>query len=106
MGDQPRDIRALVADLDGAPTLSASPLTSLHELVHAFNLKSKSEVAPCFTRLVKMALRGARFNKRRAARILGQPNSMAAHGNGDCKGKEKEGGNFKIRSRDGGCWRK
>jgi hypothetical protein len=78
---------------------------SVHELAHAFNLKSKSEGkgATRFTRLAKTTLSGVRVDERRVAQILGKPKPPLAYGTGDRKGKGKGKGKVagKIRPRDG-----
>lgn len=99
-------MRAFVADLDGAPTLSLPPMTremrkSVHELANAFNLKSKSEGknATRYTRLVKTTRSGVQVDERKVAQILERPKPPPAHGSANGKGKGKAG--IKIRPRDG-----
>jgi hypothetical protein len=73
---------------------------SVHELAHAFNLKSKSEGKgeTRFTRLAKTTLSGVRVDEREVAQILGKPKSPP-YGSGD--GKNKGKARSKIRPRDG-----
>lgn len=99
-------MRRFVEDLGAAPTLSLPPMEphvrkSVHELAHAFNLRSKSEGngAARFTTLVKTTLSGVQVNERKIAWILGKPPPPPDGGNG--KGKGKAGPGVKIRPRDG-----
>lgn len=106
-------IRNFVTDLGGAPTLSLPPMTremrkSVHEIAHAFSLKSKSEGkgATRFTKLAKTTLSGAWVDERKIADILRKSKlPQSPHGNGDRKGKGKSKGKskvgIKIRPRDG-----
>ena len=98
-------MRNFVADLGSASTLSLPPMTkharkSVHEIAHAFNLKSKSEGSgeTRFTTLIKTTLSGVQVDERKIARILGRPLPPASAAYG--KGKGKAGVN-KIRARDG-----
>ena len=108
-------IRNFVTDLGGAPTLSLPPMTremrkSVHEIAHAFSLKSKSEGkgATRFTKLARTTLSGAWVDERKIADILRKSKlPQPPHGNGDRKGKGKDKSKgkskvgVKIRPRDG-----
>ncbi|KAI9448836.1 hypothetical protein BJY52DRAFT_1364366 [Lactarius psammicola] len=93
------NMRRFVEDLGGAPTLELPPMArharkSVHELAHAFNLKSKSEGygAARYATLIKTTLSGVRVDERKVARILGKPPPAQVHGSGGDKGKGKGGG--------------
>ncbi|KAI9429450.1 hypothetical protein BJY52DRAFT_1423386 [Lactarius psammicola] len=79
------NMRRFVEDLGGAPTLELPPMArharkSVHELAHAFNLKSKSEGygAARYTTLIKTTLSGVRVYERKVARIWGKPAAAQA----------------------------
>ncbi|KAI9465380.1 hypothetical protein BJY52DRAFT_1221034 [Lactarius psammicola] len=78
-------MRRFVEDLGDDATLSLPPMArharkSVHELAHAFNLKSKSEGngAARYTTLIKTTLSGVRVYERKVARIWGKPAAAQA----------------------------
>ncbi|KAF8268210.1 hypothetical protein EI94DRAFT_1728370 [Lactarius quietus] len=104
-----KHMRAFVTDLDAASTISLPPMArqmrkSVHDLAHAFNLKSKSEGnGPArFTKLSKTTRSGVRIDERKIAQILGKPDRLAdSNGGRKGKGKGKGKAGVEIRPRDG-----
>jgi R3H domain len=104
LGTVVRHMRQFVADIRGSNTLPLPPMDrkvrkSVHELAHAFKLKSKSEGngATRFTVLKKTRFSGVGVDEKKIAWILGMsPSSYVTHGDGKAKGRVG-----KIRPRDG-----
>ncbi len=96
-------MRRFVTDIGGARTHPLPPMgqemrKTVHELAHAFKLKSKSESngAARFTTLMKTTRSDVNINEKKIARILRQPSSYVTHEGG--KAKSRAG---RIRPRDG-----
>jgi R3H domain len=97
-------MRRFVADIGGSNTLSLPPMDvemrkSVHQLAHAFNLKSRSQGKSNnrFTTLMKKTLSGVGVNEKRIARVLGKlPSGHVTHGDRKAKGRAGE-----RRPRDG-----
>jgi hypothetical protein len=89
-----RHMRRFVADIGGSNTLSLPPMDaevrkSVHQLAHAFNLKSKSQGkgATRFTTLIKKTLSGVGVDEKRIAWMLRKlPSTHVTHGDRRAKG--------------------
>jgi hypothetical protein len=95
-------MRRFVTEIE-ARTLPLPPMDqkmrkSVHELAHAFELKSKSKDngAARFTTLMKTTLSGLNVDEKSIARILGKSSSYVTREGGKGKGRAS-----KIRPRDG-----